>query len=195
MGRYLDCYNHENYKRPMRALQYRTLLRFMPASLILDRSHRWQVMSTRPEDRSGRERTPLSVCPLLSPLLRLSQNRWSRCAPRNARLHALVHGDLVVADQLHAEDFQLISPSGDVVSKEQYLSAIASEEIIYRVWEPDSPIAVRPHDSVALIRYRSRLDGIAGEQVIGLRRYWHTDVYERRKGRWQCVWSQATEIQ
>lgn len=75
------------------------------------------------------------------------------------------------------------------------MTAIASGEIIYRVWEPDSPIAVRLHGSVALIRYRSRLDGIAGGQVVGLRHYWHTDVYERRKGRWQCVWSQATEIQ
>lgn len=116
-------------------------------------------------------------------------------ATERARLHALVHGDLVVADQLHAEDFQLISPSGDVVSKEQYLSAIVLGEIIYRVWEPDSPIIVRLHEGVALIRYRSRLDGFAGGQVVGLRHYWHTDVYERRKGQWQCVWSQATEIQ
>jgi len=26
-------------------------------------------------------------------------------------------------------------------------------------------------------------------------RYWHTDLYERRDGQWQVVWSHATEIQ
>ena len=24
--------------------------------------------------------------------------------------------------------------------------------------------------------------------------FWHTDVYERRNGAWQVVWSQATQI-
>ena len=48
--------------------------------------------------------------------------------------------------------------------------------------------------TAALIRYRSRLhmsvDGAEG----ALRQYWHTDAYERRDGRWQVVWSQATAI-
>ena len=34
------------------------------------------------------------------------------------------------------------------------------------------------------------VDGAEGE----LWQYWHTDGYERRDGRWQVVWSQATRI-
>jgi hypothetical protein len=32
-------------------------------------------------------------------------------------------------------------------------------------------------------------------QRTPLRSFWHTDVYEKRNGRWQVVWSQATLIQ
>ncbi|MGO8947113.1 MAG: nuclear transport factor 2 family protein [Ktedonobacterales bacterium] len=110
------------------------------------------------------------------------------------RLQALVDADLDVADRLHADDFQLITPSGAVLSKEQYLGKIASGELNYQVWGPDAPIDVRLYDRVALIRHRSQLDIIDSGHHVGLRRYWHTDSYERRGGRWQVVWSQATEI-
>jgi hypothetical protein len=58
-------------------------------------------------------------------------------------LRALVEADLKVADRLHADDFQLIEPSGGVLSKEQYLGMVASGEIDYLVWEPDSSMEVR----------------------------------------------------
>jgi len=81
-----------------------------------------------------------------------------------------------------------------VLSKQQYLGGIAAGALNYRVFEPDSEIAVRLYGEAALIRYRSRLhmsrDGAEG----ALRQYWHTDAYERRDGRWQVVWSQATAI-
>ena len=111
------------------------------------------------------------------------------------RLRALVEADLAVAHRLHADDFQLITPGGGALSKEQYLGGIASGSLNYRVWEPDGEIAVRLFDQVAHLRYRSRLhmslNGAAGD----LSQYWHTDTYEYRDGRWQVVWSQATQIQ
>jgi hypothetical protein len=102
--------------------------------------------------------------------------------------------DLEVADLLHASDFELITPSGIVLSKEQYLGRVASGELDYQVWQPDSPIAVRLFDGAAFIRYRSQLDIVDGGRRVGLKHYWHTDTYQRRDGRWQVVWSQATEI-
>lgn len=116
-------------------------------------------------------------------------------ATERERLRALVQGDLPVADRLHADDFQLINPAGGVWSKEQYLGGIASGEIDYQVWEPDSPIDVRLYGQVALMRYRSRLDIIVAGRHVGLRHYWHTDSYEQRNGQWQCVWPHATHIQ
>ena len=111
------------------------------------------------------------------------------------RLRALVEADLTVAHQLHADDFQLITPGGGALSKAQYLGGIASGYLNYRLWEPDGTLPSACTTGVAHIRYRSRLhmslNGAAGD----LSQYWHTDTYEYRDGRWQVVWSQATQIQ
>ena len=115
-------------------------------------------------------------------------------AIERARLRALVEANVDIAAQLHADDFQLVNPAGVALSKEQYLGGIASGHIDYRVWEPDS-IAVRVREQMAVIRYQAWLEIVVGGQAAPLRRYWHTDSYEQRDGRWQVVWSQATEIQ
>lgn len=109
------------------------------------------------------------------------------------RLRALVEADTAVANRLHANDFQLINPLGGTLSKEQYLGGIATGVLNYLVWNPDS-IAVRMYDHAAVIRYSSHLEIVVQGQKIPLSRYWHTDIYERRSGQWQVVWSQATEI-
>jgi len=110
------------------------------------------------------------------------------------RLRALVAADMDVAGQLHADDFQLVTPSGSTYSKEEYLGRVASGVFNYLIWEPDSPIEVRLYGQAAVIRYRSQLEGIMRGVPMELARYWHMDVYERRDGRWQVVWSQATQI-
>lgn len=109
------------------------------------------------------------------------------------RLRALVEADMTVADQLHADDFQLIPPSGRPLSKEQYLSAVASGAINYLVWEPNE-IAIRLHGALAILRYQAQIEIIVGGQQLPPSRFWHMDAYEQREGRWQVVWSQATEI-
>lgn len=109
------------------------------------------------------------------------------------RLRAMVEANMEVARQLHADGFQLITPTGDSLSREQYLGAVASGEIDYLVWKPDA-IDVRLSGEMALIRYSSQIEIVVGGQKIPLRHYWHTDSYERRNGQWQAVWSQATEI-
>ena len=114
-------------------------------------------------------------------------------ATERERLRALREPDMVVARQLHADDFQLINPSGRSLSKEQYLGGIAAGEFVYLVWEPEA-IAVRLYGQAAVIRYQAQLQIVLQGQKEPLRRYWHIDSYEKRDGRWQTVWSQATEI-
>ena len=64
-----------------------------------------------------------------------------------------------VANRLHADDFQLISPRGWALSKEEYLGLIAAGDVDYLVWEPSSEIAVRLYgDNAANIRYQSQTD-------------------------------------
>ena len=115
-------------------------------------------------------------------------------ATERERLRALVEANMEVARQLHADDFQLINPRGGSLSKEQYLEGIASGQLDYLVWEPES-IEVRLYGEAAVIRYQSQLEIVVQGQKVPRQRYWHTDTYEKRNGRWQVVWSQATGIQ
>lgn len=108
------------------------------------------------------------------------------------RVRALVEADIPTARRLHADDFQLINPLGGSLTKEQYLGAVASGNVDYLTWDPET-IDVRVYGRVAAIRYRSQLEVVVQGQKISLRRYWHTDLYEKRDGQWQVVWSHATE--
>ena len=110
------------------------------------------------------------------------------------RLRALVKAEVDVAEPLHADDFQLITPFGMTLTKAEYLGGIASGEINYLVFEPASEIVVQVYGDVVAIRYRSRLEIIVGGRHLPPGHYWHTDLYAPRGGRWQIVWSQATEI-
>jgi len=110
-----------------------------------------------------------------------------------ARLRALVVADLDRARKLHAPDFQLITPIGVALSKDEYLGSIALGKIRYLTWEP-ADIAVRLYDTAAVIRYRAQLEVLFSGHKVPLSDYWHTDVYEQRDGQWMVVWSQATSI-
>jgi len=116
-------------------------------------------------------------------------------AVEHARLRSLVNADMDTARRLHADDFQLITPTGGMVSREQYLGLVASGDVDYLEWEPEE-IAVKLYDGVAMIRYQARLRIVVkGQPDAPTGRFWHMDLYEKRKGRWQAVWSQATQIQ
>jgi uncharacterized protein DUF4440 len=110
-----------------------------------------------------------------------------------ARLQSLVAADLSVAERIHAEDYELITPGGRAMSRRAYLDGIASGELDYSVFEPVSEIRLRLYGGAAILRYRVRIvinfDGGHEEGT-----YWHTDTYEVRDGQWQAVWSQATRI-
>jgi hypothetical protein len=110
-----------------------------------------------------------------------------------ARLRALVSGDVAVASELHASDFQLVTPVGAVLSRDDYLSAIATGRIDYVAWEPGS-IDVRVYENAAVIRYQAILEVVFGGRPVPRATYWHTDSYENIDGQWRVVWSQATEI-
>jgi hypothetical protein len=100
-------------------------------------------------------------------------------------LRGLLTKNYDAVDELLASDFELITPTGDVVSKELYLAGLA---FTYKRFEPITPIRVRVHGDAAVIRYEAAIR--IGGGVSG--RDWHTDLFEKRAGRWKMVWSQAT---
>jgi ketosteroid isomerase-like protein len=106
-------------------------------------------------------------------------------ATERQRLRALLEHDFDTANKLHAEDFELINPLGERVSREDFIDSGAA--FAYKVWKPISPIRVRVHGDSAVIRYESEIE------ISGIRgHYWHTDLYEKRNGQWKIVWSQTT---
>ena len=115
-------------------------------------------------------------------------------AAAQRRLRALITGDKEVAWQIHADDFQLVTPLGAVFSKEEYLGAVAAGIIHYLAMELDSLIDVRMYDDVALIRYRVQIEVEVQGQRYPRAPYRFTDAYEKRDGQWRIVWSQGTGI-
>ena len=109
------------------------------------------------------------------------------------RLRSLVRPDLVIAERVHASDYELITPGGGMLSKREYLDAIRSGELDYSVFEPTSQIRVRLYDRAAILRYRVRIE-IRVDGVPDAGSFWHTDAYELREDQWLAVWSQATRI-
>ena len=130
---------------------------------------------------------------LVSSVVSLAPEHAELVQVEQRRLQALVNADVGVAEGIHADDFQLITPGGDALSKEQYLGDVASGVVDYRVWEP-LDIEVHVLGDAGCVRYHSNLEIVVAGRHIDLSRYWHTDYYERRDGRWQVVWSHATEI-
>ena len=109
------------------------------------------------------------------------------------RLKALVECDLDVAEQLHADDYQLITPGGAALSKRDYLDGIRSGALRYQVFEAASEVSVKTHEDFGVLRYQALIE-IDFPDGHDEGRFWHTDIYERRRGRWQVVWSQATRV-
>lgn len=109
------------------------------------------------------------------------------------RLRSLVDADMETARELNVDDYELITPGGATLSKADYLDSIGSGAMRYLVFESDSPVRVRMNPTGGVVRYAARIEmEVEGERYSG--RYWHTDLWEQRDGRWQAVWSQATRI-
>ena len=109
-----------------------------------------------------------------------------------SRLWSLVEPDLELAQRLHADEYELITPTGTRLSKELYLGLIGSGRLVYRVFEAVSGIAVRGGGDFALLRYQARISIEEGDHLADFV-CWHLDSYEVIDGRWQAVWSQATK--
>jgi hypothetical protein len=115
-------------------------------------------------------------------------------AIETTRLQALVDADTATARGLMAPDFQAINPGGGVSGREDYMDAVDAGVIDYLVFEPASPIAVRLSGDSAALRYLVSFDLVVGFDTRVTHQGWITELYERRHGRWQIVWEQATAI-
>ena len=114
-------------------------------------------------------------------------------ATERTRLRALVDADTATAGGMMARDFQAIPPSGDPLTRKDYLGAVAAGVIDYRVFKPVSRIVVRSSGHAAALRYKVSFDLVAGGTRV-THKGWITELWERHGGRWLIVWEQATAI-
>lgn len=108
------------------------------------------------------------------------------------RLQALVNADTVFAAPIHSYDFQLITPMGYKVDKNEYLRSIESGELDYKEWG-FKDISVRFYKHAAVMRYTDTvfvvyLNGELLSNVVCT----HTNLYEKHDGQWLIIWSQAS---
>jgi hypothetical protein len=114
-------------------------------------------------------------------------------ALERTRLRALVERDMSLAWTLHAPQFQLVTPAGSTLTRDEYLGKIGAGALRYLRWEPEA-MAVRMHGAAAVVRYRATLEMDSGGGEGTPFRRWHIDLYERNDAGWHVVWSQATRI-
>jgi Domain of unknown function (DUF4440) len=88
----------------------------------------------------------------------------------------------------------LINPGGATSGRDEYLRDVQAGDIDYLKFEPISPIAVRLSGDSAALRYQVSFDLVIGGALRLTHQGWITELYERRAGRWQIVWEQATAI-
>ena len=100
--------------------------------------------------------------------------------------------DTHAAGGLLAPDFQLIDVTGTAETRAEYLTNIGGQ-IDFVKNDPVSPIRVRVYGNSAVARVKLHLKVIAGGTTTDSGG-WNTDLYKRRQGHWQLVWSQTTAI-
>ena len=105
------------------------------------------------------------------------------------RTLALVQCDLATIEELHAPEYQLITPAGRVFTREAYLGQVRAAPF-YAAWKVLGEMIFRLSEHMAVIRYKARIQFPSGRVLV----CWHTDSYELRASGWQAVWSQATEV-
>jgi Domain of unknown function (DUF4440) len=114
-------------------------------------------------------------------------------AIERSRIQALIAVHMERLWQLHAPNYQLITPSGRTFTRERYLGDIEAGRLRYVRWDA-GPMDVRVGDQMALVRYQVTLELDSGNGRGTPFECWHTDSYERAGEQWQAVWSQATAI-
>ena len=113
-------------------------------------------------------------------------------AVERALFRAVVAHDTHAAGALLAPDFQLIDVTGTAETRAEYLTNIGGQ-IDFVKNDPVSPIRVRVNGNSAVARVKLHLKVVAGGTTADSGG-WNTDLFERRQGHWQLVWSQTTAI-
>ena len=108
------------------------------------------------------------------------------------RAAAVVKGDVATVEKQTADDYILISATGQVMDKQQTMDAIKNGQI--KLTSNDlSDLKVRVYGNTAVVTGKSDAKGtLFGNEIKGPNMF--TRVYVKKDGRWQSVAFQQTPV-
>jgi len=105
---------------------------------------------------------------------------------------AAIKADANKLDALLADDWVLITPDGEMISKAEQLAMIRNGEDVTTSAVTDQ-LKVRVHGDSAFVTGRfTGQETVKGKDVSG--QYMFTDAWIRQEGRWRCASTQAARI-
>ena len=103
----------------------------------------------------------------------------------NERIQAQIHADAVALDQIYADDFIGVGPSGTVRTKPQVISDFTSGELKFQSITTDE-VKVRVYENTAVETGLSTMLGQDKAKAVP-RETRFTRVWVKQKGRWRLV--------
>ena len=105
---------------------------------------------------------------------------------------AVVRNDAEAIGRFLADDWVIIDADGGIVDKARFLGVIKSGDLSHQTMESDE-VHVRIYGEAALVTGLTATKGkFIGQEFSTRERA--TDVFVKRDGRWQCVFSQLTRF-
>ena len=103
---------------------------------------------------------------------------------------AVMNGDAATLDRIEASDFTFVAPDGTVGNKAQDMADVGAKAFKVEAWDL-SDMKVQVFGNTAIVTGATTVKGKYKDQDITGKYYW-TDIFVMRRGRWQVVRSQAT---
>ena len=104
---------------------------------------------------------------------------------------AVVTNDADAIGKFLADDWVIIDPNGEIVDRARFLGVIKSGMLTHELMESDD-MQVRTYGDCAVVSALTRTKAkFRGQEYTTRERA--TDVFVKRAGRWECVFSQLTK--
>ena len=103
---------------------------------------------------------------------------------------AVVTNDAEAIGKFLSDDWAIVDPDGGIIDKARFLGVIKSGMLTHQLMESED-FQVRSYgDSAVLTALTKTKAKFAGQEIATQERA--SDVFVKRDGRWQCVFSQLT---
>ena len=105
---------------------------------------------------------------------------------------AVISNDADAIGKFLGDDWEIIDPDGNIIDKARFLRAIRSGTLTHELMESEGMNVRTYGDSVIVTALTKTKGKFAGQEFSTQERA--TDVFIKRNGRWQCVFSQLTKF-